>query len=894
MFLVLGFWLLLVAFNLRREAKLNLASWLLVCSASTLIYGCGGSIESTTVMQDGPSASMMEEWDGSGMDPNADELMTPEDFDGEESFENENASQGSAPDGKRRSIAQDVVANLLARTWGDTGRRIANRNSKNDSLGGKDRRISAVDLERVLASRGLDAETLVDQLLDELRFPVRQYAHRYTQSQDGVRSDFAETLCWQPILVTDSQGRATIRFDLSDSVTTFRVNVDGHAAGGRLGSSSQEISSRLPFQIEPKMPLEVTTGDRIQLPVAVVNATLESTKVHLAVQTDSLLEIKDGERSRDVVVQGHGRTREYFDLKVQGGISESDAHIEIKGASGSGLADSIRRALHITPAGYPSRTSIAGVIDSSSRVKLRIPPDRVDGSLAVTFRAYPSPLADVMSGVESILREPHGCFEQTSATNYPNTMALLYLEKNQIANPEVSQRALGMLDRGYQKLVGFECDKLGYEWFGSDPGHEALSAFGLMQFTDMAKVMQVSDDMMDRTRNWLLARRDGRGGFQRNPRHLHVWSVQQSIVNAYVLWAISEADVATGQPTRMMNQLSREVAELTRVAHESDDPYLIALSAATLMNVKQSDDGKTLLKKLAGYQQTDGVLIGKTTVTSSGGLSLKMETTALAALAWVKSPEFLVQARLATRWMAANRQGTAGFGSTQATVLALKALVAVANGSGQLLGGSLQVKIGGQTVAEVDLPKDARSGSTVEIRGLGLEIEELLHGNEEIELELVSPNTESLSYSIDVACNVQTPENSGNCPLQLTTNMTLDGIQRPIVAGDVLSVKADLKNEASQGVPMAVAIVGLPGGVEPRTEELSEMQQRGEFDYYEIRGREVVFYWRTIAPQASHSLEFHVTAAIPGQYTGPASRTYLYYTAEDKNWVAPMEVVIEP
>ena len=895
MLLVLGLWLLLVAFNLRRQSKPNLASWLLVCSASTLIYGCGSSIESTSALRDQrPAASMTEQLDVGGREEQTAEMMFPEADVRDESLENEGASQGTSPNKNRKSIAQNVFENLLARAFGDDGRPLGNEKSKYGNSVREDRRISAVDLKRVLASRGLDTETLVDQLLDELRFPVRQYAHRYTRSQDGMRSDFAETICWQPILVTDSQGRATIRFDLSDSVTTFRVNVDGHAAGGRLGSSSQEISSRLPFQIEPKMPLEVTIGDRIRLPVAVVNATPDSTEVHLALQADSMLEIKAGDQSRDVSVQGHGRTREYFDLKVRGGMSELDANIEIKGSSASGLSDSIRRALRITPAGYPMRESVAGVIDSSSRVKLRIPKDRVEGSLAVTLRAYPSPLADVMSGIESILREPHGCFEQTSATNYPNAMALLYLEKNKVANPEVSQRALGMLDRGYQKLVGFECDKLGYEWFGSDPGHEALSAFGLMQFTDMAKVTQVSEDMLDRTRNWLLARRDGMGGFQRNPRHLHVWSVQQPIVNAYVLWAISEADVATGQPTRMMNQLSKEVAELTRVAGESDDPYLIALSAATLMNVQRSDDGRALLEKLAGHQQADGVLIGKTTVTSSGGLSLKMETTALAALAWAKSPDFLVQARLATRWMAANRQGTAGFGSTQATVLALKALVAVSSGAGQQLGGSLQVKIGGQTVAEVDLPKDPRSGSTVEIRGLGLEIEEVLNGKEEIELELVSPNTQSLSYSIDVACNVQTPENSGSCPLQLTTNMQLDGGQRPVVAGDVLTVKADLKNNANKGLPMAVAIIGLPGGVEPRTEELSEMQKRGEFDYYEIRGREIVFYWRTIAPQASHALEFHVTAAIPGEYTGPASRTYLYYTAEDKNWTAPIEVEIEP
>ncbi len=93
---------------------------------------------------------------------------------------------------------------------------------------------------------------------------------------------------------------------------------------------------------------------------------------------------------------------------------------------------------------------------------------------------------------------------------------------------------------------------------------------------------------------------------------------------------------------------------------------------------------------------------------------------------------------------------------------------------------------------------------------------------------------------------------------------------------------------------MTVAIVGLPGGLEPRAEELDELQQDGRFDYYEIRGREVVFYWRTIEPDAVKEVDFHVTAAIPGKYTGAASRAYLYYTAEQKHWTQPLVVEIKP
>ena len=97
------------------------------------------------------------------------------------------------------------------------------------------------------------------------------------------------------------------------------------------------------------------------------------------------------------------RRREHVSLDVVAGSAEQDASIEIRGSGSGSLADSVRRSIHISPAGYPTRESIAGRLSDRARVRLPIPKDIVPGSLSVTVRAYPSPLADVMSGVESTL-----------------------------------------------------------------------------------------------------------------------------------------------------------------------------------------------------------------------------------------------------------------------------------------------------------------------------------------------------------------------------------------------------------------------------------------------------------------------------------------------------------
>jgi len=52
------------------------------------------------------------------------------------------------------------------------------------------------------------------------------------------------------------------------------------------------------------------------------------------------------------------------------------------------------------------------------------------------------------------------------------------------------------------------------------PAHEALTAYGLLQFRDMARVQDVDLNMVERTRAYLLSQRDQQGGFKRNLRAL--------------------------------------------------------------------------------------------------------------------------------------------------------------------------------------------------------------------------------------------------------------------------------------------------------------------------------------------------------------------------------------
>ncbi|RME80480.1 MAG: hypothetical protein D6785_10325, partial [Planctomycetota bacterium] len=102
----------------------------------------------------------------------------------------------------------------------------------------------------------------------------RVYAHQSVPlEQTGQRNDFTKTIYWCSGIQTNSKGIAQIQFSTSHLITTFQISVDAFDSRGALGWAKSTIRSIKPFFIEPKMPLQVSSGDTIQLPIVFVNNT---------------------------------------------------------------------------------------------------------------------------------------------------------------------------------------------------------------------------------------------------------------------------------------------------------------------------------------------------------------------------------------------------------------------------------------------------------------------------------------------------------------------------------------------------------------------------------------------------------------------------------------------
>jgi alpha-2-macroglobulin-like protein len=196
--------------------------------------------------------------------------------------------------------------------------------------------------------------------------------------------------------------------------------------------------------------------------------------------------------------------------------------------------------------------------------------------------------------------------------------------------------------------------------------------------------------------------------------------------------------------------------------------------------------------------------------------------------------------------------------------------------------GKVSVSVDGQRIGDW-VAFDQSTQGTVKLPNFS----ELLTPGEH-KLELRMEGGSPMPYSLCAKYNTFTPASDKECKMKLSVKMAQD----KVVEGAATEANVIVINKTKQVVPNPVAVIGIPGGLEPRHDQLKELVKKGKIDAYEVRGREVVFYWRTLPGAAHVEVPLSLIAAIPGTYTGPASRTYLYYTDEHKQWVDGLKVEI--
>ena len=538
---------------------------------------------------------------------------------------------------------------------------------------------------------------------------------------------------------------------------------------------------------------------------------------------------------------------------------------------GKGARDAFEQPVRVMRRGFPVEAVYAG---QQLRDTFVMPvQEAIEGTMEATFRAYPSLSQVLVEGLDRMLRQPYGCFEQTSSTTYPNILVLDYLRRSGQASPKIESRALAYIETGLKRLEGFEVKGGGFDWFGKPPAHEALTAYGLMEFVDMSEVYSVDPDLIDRTARWLLSRRDGQGDWQSAKRGLHSWSSGGLNRAAYITWAVAEAGYTA--------QLGTEIDYLLDAKAET--PYQQALIANVLLLADKPRAARKLLRTLYDSQQEDGSWAANgESVVNSRGKSYQVESAALAALAMMKAEYRGKELGRAMEFIS-NSKSPNGFGNTQATVLAMKALVEYDTYSRIIADdGTLQVYINGKRVAKQRYT--AGQTETIAIAGLA---KHLRGGDNEVRVTF--GDTEMpLPYDMALTYYTRQPPSAAGCGVQAEVALQSD----KVTVGNTVRLSATLANTRYEAVANPILQIGIPSGLTVSAQQLKELQERGTFDYYELTDGYLTLYYRGLDYGASQQVALDLKVEIPGEYEAPATTAYLYYEPEVKQWLQPVGVVV--
>ncbi len=696
-----------------------------------------------------------------------------------------------------------------------------------------------------------------------------------------IRSHFPETLFWRPEVITDEQGRASVEIPLADSITTWRVGIGAVSSEGLLGSKTVGIRVFQPFFVDLDLPLALTQNDAVRVRVAVYNYLDSEQTVRIDLSSGDWLDVTGGS-SQTLNMAPREITQVSFPVVAR----RPGEHPLVVRAYGSEMADAVERQVRVLPDGQRFDDTRNGQLGEGIEQTFTVPEDAIAGANELVLKVYPGAFSQVIEGLDGILRMPNGCFEQTSSATYPNVLVLDYLRSNQQASPEVEMRALEYINVGYQRLLSFEVDGGGFEWFGNTPAHVVLTAYGLMEFTDMAEVYEVDPEVISRTRHWLLAQQRPNGSFEPTAGGIAEGAInnfqgQTLRTTAYVAWALGESGERDADA-----RIGRALSYIESHVGNEEDPYTLALAANALL--ANDRNASSLLRRLDGMKQEEDSLVHWSStsegVTHSRGNALDMETTALVAYAFQRARYALGTAHGALAWLVTNKDSFGTWHSTQATIHAMRALLLGASSGGELEEDlRVEVSINGETLEELTVTPD-----TADVFHTLVLSEHLRTGENSIRVTAGGEN--NLAYQLVTTHYRPWPTDRAEPEEPLSIELTYD--TSSLATGDLLTATATVAYNRPGTAMMTIVDLGIPPGFELLIDTFESMRQDDVIERYTVTERQVILYFQEIRQGEPVSFAYRMRAEYPLRVRTPRSAAYQYYEPELRDETTPVELTV--
>ena len=311
-----------------------------------------------------------------------------------------------------------------------------------------------------------------------------------------VRKNFADTACWSPSVVTDADGKATVEFDMPDSLTTWRAVARGMDTSTRVGGASAEVQTRKTLMARLQAPRFFRERDELLISAIVNNAAKVDEQVKATLKLEGgTLELGSPE-AIDIKVAANGEVR--LDWKVKA-TKEGSARI-IVSAVGQQDSDAMQLDFPVYVHGMDKLQSWAGVVKGDTETAtftIDVPADRKVTTADLTIQISPTMMGALLDALPYLIEYPYGCVEQTMSRFLPAVAVAKTLKDTGINLEDVGKRrelayadiapsknavfhtaALeAIVEQGLNRLYGFQNGHGGWGWWQSDKIDPFITAY---------------------------------------------------------------------------------------------------------------------------------------------------------------------------------------------------------------------------------------------------------------------------------------------------------------------------------------------------------------------------------------------------------------------------------
>ncbi|HEX8127692.1 MAG TPA: MG2 domain-containing protein, partial [Pyrinomonadaceae bacterium] len=307
-----------------------------------------------------------------------------------------------------------------------------------------------------------------------------------------IRKIFKDTAYWQPSVVTGADGKANVKVELPDNLTTWRATARAVTADTRVGSATSKIIERKDVIIRLATPRFLTSGDTVTLSGIAhnyLNAD-KTTQISLSVTGAQLLDPP----AQTITIPKNGEHRINWRVSAQ---QTGSVTLLVKALTDTD-SDAVELQIPIVPRGLKQTTGEAATLsgdgDAERTITINLPNNADPRSRTLRVEAAPSVAATLFGALDYLTGFPYGCVEQTMSQFLPTVIVANTLRDVEQASIRDTNNINKKVKKGLTRLYNFQHEDGGWGWWKDDPTDPWMTAYVVDGLTMASRAGYQTDD----------------------------------------------------------------------------------------------------------------------------------------------------------------------------------------------------------------------------------------------------------------------------------------------------------------------------------------------------------------------------------------------------------------